>query len=174
MLIDVIYPGILGDKAPTGNGGKFKAWGYEGSLSWNERTGNVNWHVGGTFTYADNRLIDNGGSGVIQAACAPTARRLSTTFHIRSALLRQKIRTGEEQLLKYKDRYQSSSEIGNIRVLRLGDNMFEDVNKDGKLTAEDLVYLGTDDPKIRILLQLRRRMERLRRERNLQGARTTH
>mgnify|MGYP000782303057 FL=1 len=26
--------------------------------------------------------------------------------------------------------------------------MFEDVNKDGKLTEEDLVYLGTDDPKV--------------------------
>lgn len=33
-------------------------------------------------------------------------------------------------------------------MLRLGDNMFEDVNRDGKLTEEDFVYLGTDDPKI--------------------------
>ncbi len=146
MLIDVIYPGILGDKAPTGNRGKFKAWGYEGSLSWNERTGNVNWHVGGTFTYADNRLIDNGGSGVIQAGMRSDREGypLHSIFGLRYC---GKIQT-EEQLLKYKDRYQSSSEIGNIRVLRLGDNMFEDVNKDGKLTAEDLVYLGTDDPKI--------------------------
>ena len=33
-------------------------------------------------------------------------------------------------------------------ICALGDNMFEDVNKDGKLTEEDLVYLGTDDPKV--------------------------
>ena len=32
--------------------------------------------------------------------------------------------------------------------LRLGDNMYEDVNKDGKLTEADYVYLGTDDPKV--------------------------
>lgn len=26
--------------------------------------------------------------------------------------------------------------------------MYEDVNKDGKLTQDDLVFLGTDDPKL--------------------------
>jgi hypothetical protein len=29
----------------------------------------------------------------------------------------------------------------------LGDNMYEDVNKDGKLDQNDIVYLGSDDPK---------------------------
>lgn len=32
MLIDVIYPGILGDKAPTANYGAFKAHGWEGMI----------------------------------------------------------------------------------------------------------------------------------------------
>ena len=32
--------------------------------------------------------------------------------------------------------------------LRLGDNMYEDVNGDGKLDEKDYVYLGSDDPKI--------------------------
>ena len=46
------------------------------------------------------------------------------------------------------DKYKNTSTIGTLNNLRLGDNMFEDVNKDGKLTEEDLVYLGTDDPKV--------------------------
>ena len=33
MLIDVIYPGILGDKAPTANYGAFKAHGWEGMIN---------------------------------------------------------------------------------------------------------------------------------------------
>ena len=58
-----------------------------------------------------------------------------------------KIQT-EEQLQKYVNKYKNNSSIGTLDNLRLGDNMFEDINKDGKLNEEDLVYLGTDDPKI--------------------------
>ncbi len=146
MLIDVLYPGILGDSAPTANKGKFKAWGYEGNINWNDKIGNVTYHVGGTFTYVDNRLVDNGGSGAIQAGMRSDREGypLKSIFGLRYC---GKIQN-EEQLAKYKDRYQDNSSVGNIKLLRVGDNMFEDVNGDGKLDAEDYVYLGTDDPKI--------------------------
>ena len=146
MLIGVTYPAILGDAAPTGNKGKFKAWGYEGQLNWNDRVGDVSYHLGGTFTYADNELVDRGGSGVIQSGMRSDREGypLRSIFGLRYC---GKIED-EEMLQKYKERYQETSQIGNIRVLRVGDNMFEDVNGDGKLTAEDYVYLGTDDPKI--------------------------
>ena len=52
MLIAVTYPGILGDKAPASNSGKFEAKGYEGTLTWSDKIGKVNYHIGGTFTYA--------------------------------------------------------------------------------------------------------------------------
>ena len=41
MLIDVTYPGILGDKAPTANVGSFKANGWEGTLNWSDKIGKV-------------------------------------------------------------------------------------------------------------------------------------
>ncbi|WP_295730960.1 TonB-dependent receptor [uncultured Muribaculum sp.] len=146
MLIDVVYPGILGDKAPTANKGKFKAWGYEGQITWRDRIGNVNYHIGGSFTYADNELVDNGGSGV-KGGGIKSDREGYPLRSVWGLKYCGKIQT-EEQLEKYKARYAETSTIGNISKLRLGDNMFEDVNKDGQLTAEDLVYLGTDDPKI--------------------------
>lgn len=49
MLIDVTYPGILGDKAPTANVGSFKANGWEGTLNWSDKIGKVSYHVGGTL-----------------------------------------------------------------------------------------------------------------------------
>lgn len=58
-----------------------------------------------------------------------------------------KIQT-EEQLQKYYDYYLTGNGIGMEKNLRLGDNMFEDVNGDGKLDQNDMVYLGTDDPKL--------------------------
>ena len=146
MLIDVIYPAILGDSAPTANKGKFKAWGYA-NINWNQTIGNVTYHVGGTFTYADNKLLDNGGSGAIQAGVRSDREGypLNSVWGYRYC---GKIQN-EEQLKKYIDRYNGTSTVaGNISKLRVGDNMFEDVNKDGKLTFEDLVYLGSEDPKI--------------------------
>lgn len=146
MLIDVNYPGILGDSAPTANLGKFKAWGWEGQVNWRDRIGNLGYHLGGTFTYADNKLLDNGGDGSIANGVRSNREGypLNSVFGLRYC---GKIQT-EEQLEKYIDRYAATSQIGNISKLRLGDNMFEDVNGDGKLTADDYVYLGTDDPKI--------------------------
>ena len=59
-----------------------------------------------------------------------------------------KIQT-QDQLDKYINQYANGN--NNIAMpgnLRLGDNMYEDVNQDGKLTEADYVYLGTDDPKV--------------------------
>ena len=61
MLIDVIYPGILGDKAPTANYGAFKAHGWEGMINWSDRIGQVNYHLGGTsLTQLMNSLTMGG------------------------------------------------------------------------------------------------------------------
>lgn len=146
MLIDVIYPGVLGDKAPTANKGKFKAWGYDVNAAWSDKIGNVNYHVGGTFTYADNRLLDNGGSGAIGAGVRSDQEGypLNSVFGLRYC---GKIEN-EEMLKKYQDRYAATTTMGNISKIRVGSNMYEDINKDGKLDSKDLVYLGTDDPKI--------------------------
>ena len=53
----------------------------------------------------------------------------------------------QDQLDYYVDKYVGSNSIALPANLRLGDHMYEDVNKDGKLTQDDLVFLGSDDPK---------------------------
>lgn len=153
MLIDVIYPGILGDKAPKGNHGKLKAHGWEGALNWSDKIGKVNYHVGATFTYATNNLVDNGGSGAIESGVRSNREGypLNSVFGLRYC---GKIQT-EEQLKKYEGRYADNNTIGIAKnMLRLGDNMFEDVNKDGRLDYNDYVYLGTDDPQVQFSINL--------------------
>ena len=147
MLIDVTYPGTLGDKAPTANRGSFKANGWEGTINWSDKIGEISYHLGGTFTYTTNKLVDNGGDAVIKSGVVSNREGypLNSVFGLKYC---GKIQT-QDQLDKYINQYANGN--NNIAMpgnLRLGDNMYEDVNKDGKLTEADYVYLGTDDPKV--------------------------
>lgn len=145
MLVSRLYPGVLGGTAPSTNTGKFEAKGYDGSLTWRDRIGDFNYHIGGTLTYITNKMID-GGEIVIQEGynSALNGYPLNSIFGYRYI---GKIQT-EEQLMKYTQKYIGNNSVDMPANLRLGDHMYEDVNKDGKLTQDDLVYLGTDDPKL--------------------------
>ena len=146
MLVSVDYPGILGDKAPKANKGKFEAKGWELNLNWADRIGQVKYHIGGMITYATNKVLDIGATSVISAGFKSVQEGypLNSYFGYRYM---GKIQT-QEQLQKYTDYYMSGNTLNWTGSLRLGDNMFEDVNHDGKINEKDLVYLGSDDPKL--------------------------
>lgn len=144
MLVGVLYPGVLGSTAPDTNSGKFESKGYDGNLTWRDNINGFNYHLGGTLTYMTNKLID-GGETVISEGFNSVINGypLNSVFGYRYV---GKIQN-EEQLNKYKNRYLTNNSIGMPSNIRLGDHMYEDVNGDGKLTQDDLIYLGSDDPK---------------------------
>jgi len=146
MLIEAQFPGILGDKAPTMNMGKFKAHGVEATLNWSDKIGAVSYSIGGVITFADNELVDLGTTSVIASGYNQFQQGypMNSIFGLKYM---GKIQT-EEELEKYKEYYYRNNGIGMPDGLRLGDNMFEDANKDGVLDYKDYVYLGSDDPKI--------------------------
>lgn len=146
MLISAQYPGVLGDGAPKRNTGKFKSNGWEGNLNWADRIGEVSYHIGGSFTYVNNKLVDLGATSIISNGFQGTIQGypLNSYFGLQYA---GKIQT-QEQLDEYAKKYKEGNAIGWTGNLRLGDNMFKDVNGDGKLTEKDYTFLGTDDPKI--------------------------
>lgn len=146
MLVSVQYPGILGDSAPKANKGKFEAKGWELNVNWADKIGQVKYHVGGMITYATNKVLDIGATSVISAGFKGEQQGypLNSYFGYRYI---GKIQT-QEQLQKYTDYYMSGNTLNWTGSLRLGDNMFEDVNHDGKINEKDLVYLGTNDPKL--------------------------
>lgn len=146
MLINVTYPGILGDNAGYSNAGTFEAKGFEAQGTWSDRIGKVNYHIGGTFSYNTNKLIDIGGATVLASGFKDKQQGypLNSIFGLRYT---GKIQN-EEQRQKYLYRFLTGNTVGLTNDIRVGDNMFEDVNKDGKLDYNDYVYLGTNDPKI--------------------------
>lgn len=146
MLVDVTYPAQLGDKAPKMNAGKFKDWGYEGQINYNGKIADVNYHVGGTFTFARNELTDYGGTTVLSSGYKSTMQGypLKSIFGLRYA---GKIQN-EEQLAAYKAKYFENNGVNMPSNLRIGDNMYCDENGDGRIDEKDYIYLGSDTPEI--------------------------
>ena len=146
MLVSITFPGTLGDKAPKANAGKFKTWGYEGSLNYRGKIGQVDYHLGGVFTFARNELVDYGGTSVMSSGYTSTQQGypLNSIFGLRYG---GKIQN-EEQLNAYMTKYYDNNGIGMPSNLRVGDNMFCDENGDGVLDHNDYIFLGSDSPEI--------------------------
>lgn len=146
MLVAITYPAILGDAAPTANSGKFKDWGFEGSINYSGRVGEVDYHVGGNITFTRNELTDFGGTSVLKSGYTSTQQgySLNSIFGLRYG---GKIQN-EEQLKAYINKYYANNGIGMPSNLRVGDNMYCDENGDGVLDYRDYIYLGSDSPEI--------------------------
>lgn len=146
MLIGVTYPALLGDKAPSSNSGKFKDWGFDGQITYNGRVGDWNYHVGGTFTFARNKIQDIQGSTLLTSGFTSVRQGypINSLFGLRYG---GKIQN-EEQLRAYVDKYFPNNGVGMPDNLRVGDNMFCDENGDGVLDYNDYIFLGSDTPEI--------------------------
>ena len=146
MLVSVTLPATLGDAAPSANVGKFKDYGWEGQLTYNGHAGKVDYHIGGTFTFARNKLTEYEGTTVKNFGYTSNmvGYGISSLFGLRYG---GKIQN-EEQLAAYKALYYENNGIDMPSNLRVGDNMYCDENGDGKLDENDLIYLGSSEPEI--------------------------
>jgi TonB-linked SusC/RagA family outer membrane protein len=154
MLIARTLPAVLGANPPRGNNGKLQTKGWDFSLNWNGKVGQVSYHIGGNISDYKNELVDFGGQMIFNSNSrglngAVQGYPINSYFGLVYA---GRIQT-QKQLDDYKLLIPNNNigmPSGNTRnsALQLGDNMFKDVNGDGKITFEgDAVFLGTDDPR---------------------------
>lgn len=146
MLVSITFPAVLGASAPTANAGKFKTWGYEGQINYSGKAGKVSYNIGGTFSFSRNELVDYGGVSVLSSGYRSTQQGypLASIFGLRYA---GKIQT-QEQLDAYKKKFYENNKIGMPANLRIGDNMFADLNGDKVLDQNDYEFLGSDTPEV--------------------------
>lgn len=157
LLLGRTLPAVLGADAPIENNGDLKTWGWELSLNWSDQIGSFRYHIGGNISDNQNKLIDFGGQTLIGSG----GRGFNSTvqgYPINSyfgLVYAGRIQT-EKELADYRT-YITGNNIGipaggptaqaNGR-LALGDNMFKDIDGDGKITfPQDAVFLGTDEPR---------------------------
>lgn len=150
MLLSATYSGVLGIAAPQTNTGTFRDWGWDGNLNWTDKIGKVQYNIGGDITYAQNKLVNYGSSNIPGAGINGAAQGypLNVVLGYRYA---GRIQT-QAQLDQYYNKFYATSALSSPMpgkgVLSLGDNMYQDVNGDGKLTTADMVNLGSNDPKL--------------------------
>ena len=157
MLLNRTFPAVLGTGAPQGNNGQLKIWGWELALNWSDKIGDLSYHIGGNISDNKNKLVNFGGQTIID----PGNRGYNTAvqgYSIGSYF--GLVYAGRIQTQKELDDYSKYITGNNVGMpsgtstaqannkLALGDNMFKDVNGDGKITfPQDAVVLGRDDPR---------------------------
>jgi TonB-linked SusC/RagA family outer membrane protein len=147
LLINVIYPSVLGATAPTTNGGELKTWGFETSLGWSDKIGAVGYSVRAMLSDAQNELVDYGG----QDTYVPGYNYTREGYPLNSyfAYVYDGVLRNQAEVDAYKKLEGVPQDIG------IGDARFKDLNGDGKILpygdAEgddgDVMYAGSLTPR---------------------------
>ncbi len=143
MLISIDLPSTLGDSAPKSNAGKFEAQGWEAMLTYRNKIGSdFNYSVTATISYQENELVEYEGTSVLSSGYTSTqvGYGLNSLFGYNYL---GKFET-DADAAAYVEKYYDNNDCNMPTVLRAGDNIFEDVNGDGQIDSDDIVYLGSD------------------------------
>jgi TonB-linked SusC/RagA family outer membrane protein len=138
MLIPIVYPSLLGAIPPATNNGSMKTWGFETSVGWKDKIGDVQYSVRAMLSDAQNEMTDLGGQDTyVLGLNGPESPEWWTSavqpregYPINTYFAYQfdgVIRT-QEELDAYKQLGGVPTDIG------IGDAKFKDINGDGKIS----------------------------------------
>lgn len=160
MLIRVVYPGTLGGQAPTTNSGTLRTRGWELTLNWKDKIGEVQYNVGFNLFNAKNTVLSYAGANTWAEGKYTTPREgypLNSIYVYKTNGYFQTQQEANDYFAKYgaSGRVATySGGAGATNVLRPGDLKVADLDGDNKITATgtgakgsgDLYYYGDADP----------------------------
>lgn len=135
MLVSISAPAVFGGTPPTGNYGKLRTNGWEFSLKWADKIGDLRYAVTGNISDSRNMLLELEGTDSYYEGVnwAREGYSLNTIFGYQFEGIIQ----DQAQLDAYKLLGNVPSNIG------LGDVMYKDIDGDGKITAFGNPAAGT-------------------------------
>ncbi|HVU56237.1 MAG TPA: SusC/RagA family TonB-linked outer membrane protein [Puia sp.] len=160
MLIRVVYPSILGGQAPTTNSGTLRTRGWELSLNWKDKVGDVQYNIGFNLFDARNKILSYAGANTWAEGKYTTPREGYPLNSLYVYKTDGYFKT-QQEANDYFAKYGSSGRVatynggaGATNVLRPGDYKVVDLDGDNKITATgtgakgsgDLYYYGDADP----------------------------
>lgn len=136
--------------AITQNIGEMRAKGWELSLDWNDRAGEVAYNVGVQLSQVKNKAIRFSGDGPVWGGSGLSESIIKNED---GALISRFFGYKTDGLFQtWEDVYSHTDEYGNIIQpdAQPGDIKFLDTNHDGKLTDADKHYIGNPYPDLMI------------------------
>ena len=122
---------------PMVNVGKMKSWGFDGSLEYHDKIGQVNVTGRGTFTYANNEILRNGDALNKYPWMNSVGQKIYQKFGWQAVGLFE----SQEEI----DRSPIQFSEGNHSRLRPGDIKYRDLNGDGRIDDYDKMPIGFCD-----------------------------
>ncbi len=158
MFIQVAYPSILGASAPKTNDGKFRTHGWELQMDWRDQVGKVNYNIGFQLGDYKSKILNLNTVAVPAAGINRTLEGypLNSIFAFKTDGIFQNQQEVDDYYAKYYYEADGTTmKSGNIipqnnpkstNRLRPGARKLVDVDGDGVITKDDIVYMGDNNP----------------------------
>lgn len=162
MFIDVVYPEVLGAKAPKTNNGKLRTRGWEVEVNWRDNIGKVNYNVGFQVSDARTKLLELTNNQNVPTPGHNKNRLIGKPLDALYVFQTDGIFKTQEEVDAYYEMYywnadHSGPKPGNVlpapaetgqNRLRPGARKRVDIDGDGAITDKDLFYAGDAAPRI--------------------------
>jgi TonB-linked SusC/RagA family outer membrane protein len=143
ILLKLPIPGDIGENASYQNAGVVDNTGWEVSASYSNTIGKLKFTVGANFNINVNKVISLAGTGPYIMGSGSTSDDLQY-------IVKQGLPVDAHWGYKTDGLFQTAQQISNYPTLTAntqpGDVKYVDVNKDNKIDANDMTYLGNSFP----------------------------
>jgi hypothetical protein len=158
MLVDVVFPAVLGAVAPSTNSGELTTEGWDLAINFSDNAGDFSYKIGGNINFSESILTDLKGADQFNLGLTPFREGYPINSYF--GYLSDGIIQNQQDL----DAYSSYAGKGIVPAIQpdgkkglgIGDMMYKDVDGDGSITTYgdrtkgffgDAVYLGSAIPK---------------------------
>ncbi|CAZ97579.1 SusC/RagA family TonB-linked outer membrane protein [Zobellia galactanivorans] len=165
MLIPITYPQILGASAPKTNSGDFKTNGWEIALNWRDQIGELKYNIGVMAWDSESEVTRMEGATAIKLGVNKSSGSDANIIEGKPLNAIYTYKTDgylqtEEQVLNYYNQYGFVDPANQLEMkpgtvlpnYRSADRLVPgtvnriDVNEDGVINEDDLVYFGDANP----------------------------